>query len=327
MERIDKEKNEGVKPEGYEKYVRRKENAKKTVRKTKDMKAWIDECDRDLSVRFKVIAEDISQQKDLKLVRLIGPTCAGKTTAARMLCKNFAAYGKRLHVISLDDFYFNTDVLREISNKNGNTKIDYDSPDTLDIAELERFVGEIFTKDRSHCPIFDFKVGKRNGYREYLCEDEDVFLFEGIQALYPVVSEIFAKQGHPSTEIYIATQSSIRIGGWVFEPNEIRLMRRIVRDRNFRNSEAEFTFELWHNVRENEEKNIFPYVSLCKYSIDTTQPYEIGVLKPYLISALSALPKGSEYERDGKRILEKLSAVGVISHELIGEDSLYKEFV
>jgi hypothetical protein len=37
----------------------------------------------------------------------------------------------------------------------------------------------------------------------------DIFLFEGIQALYPGVSEVFSAVGHPSAEIYIAPQSAV----------------------------------------------------------------------------------------------------------------------
>lgn len=303
--------------------------AKKKQRpiKLRDHGAWIAECDRRLSAELCTIAEEISRDENIKLIRLIGPTCSGKTTAANMLKERFLACGKHLHIVSIDDFYYDTDILKEMSVRNGKGKIDYDSPETIDIEALEKFVTDIFANDISYCPVFDFNLGKRSGIREMRCGEEDIFLFEGIQVLYPTVSEIFARVGHPSVEVYIAPQSSLEIGGNVFEPNEIRLMRRIVRDRKFRRTEADFTFQLWHAVRENEEKNIFPYVDDCKYSIDSTMPYEIGILKPHLKSALDALPKDSEYRDEADRIMRKIERVLPLSDSLIPKGSLYREFV
>ena len=294
--------------------------------KLKELALWIEQCDERLEGQLDKIAAEVCAE-DVTVLRLIGPTCAGKTTAATMLKRKFRDYGKHLHLVSIDDFYYNTELLRKRSEEQGKESIDYDSPDTIDTEALDRFVTEIFTEDRSHCPIFDFNVGERTGYKEFKCGSEDIFLFEGIQVLYPAVSEIFAKTGHETVEIYIAPRSSIEIGGSVFEPNEIRLMRRIVRDRNFRRTEADFTLRLWRSVRENEEKNIFPFVGDCKYSIDSTMPYEIGILKPYLKRALEAIPENSELSDEKEKMLKKIKGVLSLPDTLIPEGSIYKEFV
>lgn len=305
-----------------------KENKKeKKPVKLRDYSSWVSECDERLSAEFCTVTEEICSDESVKLIRLVGPTCSGKTTAANMLKERFLARGKYLHIVSIDDFYYDTDKLREISSSLGLDNVDYDSPDTIDIDALRSFVNEIFTKDVSHCPIFDFNIGKRSGSREFKCGEEDIFLFEGIQALYPNVSELFANIGHPSVEIYIAPQSAIEVGGSVFDPCEIRLMRRIVRDRNFRRTEAEFTFHLWRSVRQNEEKYIFPFIKDCKYSIDSTMPYEIGILKPYLKKAFSVLPQDSEYRSEADVILKKIERVPTLSDALIKDGSLYREFV
>lgn len=302
---------------------------KKKVRPEKlvDLGAWVAECDARLSAELSRIAEEICADSQIKLIRLVGPTCAGKTTVANMLSDIFETRGKQLHLVSIDDFYYDTDILRARSAEMGMESVDYDSPDTIDIASLEEFVREIFADDYSRCPIFDFREGKRTGYRELHSGERDVFLFEGIQVLYPCVTEIFKNIGHPSVEIYISPQSSIEIGGEVFTPHEIRLMRRIVRDRNFRKTEAELTFMMWQGVRANEEKNIFPFVSDCRYSIDSTMAYEIGILKPYLSAALGAIPANSAYKERADSILSKISRVVPISDKLITPESIYKEFV
>ena len=137
--------------------------------------------------------------------------------------------------------------------------------------------------------------------------------------------ELFEPYGFIS--VYICPQSSVETGGKIFVPNELRLMRRIVRDYNFRNADAEFTMHLWESVRQNEEKNIFPYADACVYKIDSSKPYEIGVLKPYLEKILGVIPPDSPYYKASRQILEKISDIQPISSDLIGEDSLYKEFV
>ena len=124
-------------------YARRKK-----PNKLKNMSAWVEQCDNRLSCDLFDIAERICEDKDVKLIRLVGPTCSGKTTAAKMLMKRFSSLGKHMHTISIDDFYYDTAILRQMSKEKGMTDIDYDSPDTIDMGELKRFVGEIFSNDR-----------------------------------------------------------------------------------------------------------------------------------------------------------------------------------
>ena len=288
---------------------------------------WIVQCEERFSDRLEEIANEICTKRNTHILRLAGPTCSGKTTASNMLSRRFEAMGRRLHIVSIDDFYFDNEVLRANSLKKGDGKIDYDSADTIDWKALRLFTDEIMERDRSECPIFDFKEGKRVGYREYESGPEDVFLFEGIQVLYPEANEIFSSCAEEVVGIYIAPQSSLCVEGATIEPNELRLMRRLVRDVNFRNTPPETTLALWEGVRANEEAHIFPYVGVCEYRIDSTMPYELGVLKPYLERFLTAIPTGNPYYEQGQRILSVLSPVSEISSELILPDTLYKEFV
>ena len=113
----------------------------------------------------------------------------------------------------------------------------------------------------------------------------------------------------------------------MYLPNEIRLMRRLVRDYRFRASTPEFTFYLWQSVRANEEKSIFPYADRCDYFIDSTMPYEIGMLKPYLQTIFARIPKENAFWSDAEKILKKIDAIEEISSDYITENSLYKEFI
>ena len=286
---------------------------------------WIKQCEDSFAKQIYDITESIINKGNIKVIRLYGPSCSGKTTTARLLISYFRRYGKRAHVISIDDFYYNRDYLKKLSEDKGLSGIDYDSPDTIDCKELEAFVQEIFNDDKVSCPIFDFKTGERSGYKTMEIDDNDIFIFEGIQAVYPVVVDLFKK--YDSTSIYIVPQKSIMAGGVCFEPNEIRLMRRLVRDYNFRGTDIATTFKLWDSVRDNEEKNIFPYVAESEYKVNSTMPYEIGILKPYLVKTLSDFDESDSHYEVAKYILERISLVEEISNKLILNGYLYKEFV
>ena len=84
---------------------------------------------------------------------------------------------------------------------------------------------------------------------------------------------------------------------------------------------------LWESVRDNEEKNIFPYVGNSDYTVNSTMEYEIGVLKPYLEDIIEKMDKSDKHYPTARGIKEKISGVEPISAELIREGMLYREFV
>ena len=293
-------------------------------KKILDNAEWIKECEEKFYDNFFDIARDICQERHLRIVRLFGPSCSGKTTAADILIKLFCGFGKKAHVISIDDFFFSRDELLERSRALGLSGIDYDSPNTIDCDALRAFAREIFESSEVHCPTFDFKEGRRIGYKSMKIDENDIFIFEGIQANYPVVTSMLSEYG--SASIYIVAKSPLEINGKLFEPNEIRLMRRLVRDYHFRASKPEFTFMLWESVRANEDKNIFPYTE-SDYSVDSTMEYEIGVLKPYLEDIFAVMDKNDKYYSEAEKILRKIEGVEAIPSELILDGMLYCEFV
>ncbi len=292
-------------------------------------KLWTRESVHDCEARFAAalgaIADELGRKESLRVCTLTGPTCSGKTTAAQMLVSKLSRYGKRMHVISIDDFYYPTDYLRRLSKEKGLDSIDYDSVDTIDLTALGDFAEEIFSSSTVHCPIFDFRHGTRTGYRELSIDENDVFLFEGIQAAYPEVTELLGSHG--SASLYIAPHTPIVTADHTFLPNEIRLLRRIVRDEHFRQTSAEFTMGMWESVRRNEEAHIFPYVSKEHICIDSTMPYEIGMLRPFLERALASVSPNSPHRAEADEILISLQSVPPLPADWIEDGFLYREFI
>lgn len=290
---------------------------------------FIRKCDTDFSERLYLVADKVgsafSNNGSVKIISLSGPTCSGKTTAAGLLSQRLGGYGISVLTVSIDDFYFDRDYLHALATYKGTGKIDYDSVDTIDLDSLKKFIVEICATGRAECPIFDFKTGRRSGMKTLTADKGTVLLFEGIQAIYPEIRALFGSFGLVS--IYICPQTPVSDGGEVFLPDEIRLLRRIVRDSNFRGADVGFTLTLWESVRHNEELNIFPYVSDCDFRIDSTHAYEIRVLKPYLERLLPTFGEDSPHKAAAERILQRIASVTPIDSSLIPQNSLYKEFV
>ncbi len=270
-------------------------------------------------------AEEIAETPKLRLLGLTGPTCSGKTTAANRLTECLVAHGHRVQVISLDDFFYDVNFIRNRAEFDPDAEIDYDSEDTLDIPLLQSVTEKLLAGKETELPCFDFRTGTRSGMRTFSPHPEDVFLFEGIQVLYPKVHAILGGETYRS--LYICAASTIETGGELFSANEIRLMRRLVRDYRYRASPPEFTFYLWQSVRANEEANIFPRAHLCHNTIDSTHPYEIGMLKPYLYEMLMRVPEDNRFFGSAREILKKLVEVEPISSAYMTQNSLYKEFI
>ena len=66
---------------------------------------WIKSCEESFAKQIYDITEDIVKKDGIRVIRLFGPSCSGKTTTARHLISFFRRFGKRAHVISIDDFF------------------------------------------------------------------------------------------------------------------------------------------------------------------------------------------------------------------------------
>lgn len=295
------------------------------LKNEQELRHWVLECDRDLEERMAEVARKVAADPDLHLIGLTGPTCSGKTTTARLLTEEFQKHQRRVHVISIDDFYYDKSVLQARADRDPDIEVDYDSEDTIDAELLEEKTQQLLEGKKTRLPRFDFHSGMRCEGTLIEPRPEDVFLFEGIQVLYPSVDALLRKSNYQS--IYIRPVSTIYAGNEEFDPNEIRLMRRLVRDYLHRSTDPEFTFYVWQSVRENEEKSIFPYAHTCNYFIDSTMPYEIGMLKPYLEQLLGKIPPEGTYYKDAQEVLRQLVEVQAVPSSYMTPNSLYKEFI
>ncbi len=288
-----------------------------------DKRAYVAACEADYEADLsEAVRRTIAS--DCRIVTLSGPTCSGKTTTAKKLISEFSEAGRSVHVVSIDDFYLDRDVLLRRAEATGG-RIDFDSPTTIDMEAFGEAVADILAEREARLPRFDFLSGKRTSYETVPPGDHDVFIFEGIQAIYPEVTAHFS--GHAYCSVGAFAERGIMIGDAFFDRTELRLLRRLVRDYNFRGASPAFTLELWESVRANEELHILPYIDTVDVKIDSTLAYELSALKPYLLPLLAGLPAKHPFRGEARRIEEALSRIDEISKTYIPATSVYREFL
>lgn len=289
-----------------------------------EKRAYVEQCEAGFEAALDAAVARVLSEAKSRIVTLSGPTCSGKTTLARKLISEFSEAGRRVHVISIDDFYLDRSVLLERAAASGGP-IDFDSPTTIDMDTFGVAVADILAGRPTAIPRFDFKSGCRSGYETIDPDEQDVYIFEGIQAIYPEVTAHF--EGHDYFAVTVYANRGLRVLGEEIDRTELRLLRRLVRDYNFRGATPTFTLELWRSVRANEDLHIIPYLGNADVLLDSTLGYELSVLKPFLLPLLSSIPEDNGFRPEADRIRRVLSHVDEITKSYIPEISLYREFL
>ena len=265
------------------------------------------------------IANEIATIPHIKILTLSGPTCSGKTTTSYILEHEIEKRGMTVKIISIDDFYRNrADILED-------EKPDYESISAIDFSIFQSCVEKILEGKTAMLPIYDFIDGQRKGFVPYLPSDHEIIIFEGIQAIYPEILSMLPK--NISKSIYISVADDINAYGTYFKKREIRFFRRLVRDFLFRSATPERTLELWEGVVENEDKNIIPNEKYADYIINSFMPYELGVIKPYILNMVSYnFNNGKEFHLYHE-LKQKLDKIIEIPSHFVPEDSVFREFI
>lgn len=286
----------------------------------KDIVSLVNECEKDFEARLDIASKQIVNSGATNIL-LSGPTCAGKTTTAQKIISDFVEIGKKVTIISIDDFFLDREEERAVCH---DKKIDYDSVDVLDLPLLAECIENAKAGNTIKVPKFDFLTQSLIGYEEHTIGENEVFIYEGIQAVYPEITSLF--DGN-YIGIFIDVLDDVAINGVSFKKHEIRLIRRLVRDRKFRGASPDFTFYLWETVRENEKKSIYPNKNICTVQIDSFMGYELFLMKKYLKEVLSEVKADSKYYEKATKLISKIDAFKEIDYKYIPDNSLYTEFL
>jgi len=293
------------------------------VSSKEEAQTYISECEEQFHRDITSALESLFEHASPKIIALSGPTCSGKTTTAELLTRRIACGGEKAVVLSIDDFFRNAGRINVIKEESP----DYDSVNAIDLPLLGEVTGQLLRGEKKVLiPRFDFTVGARSGMREYSPAVNDIYVYEGIQAVYPEVTALF---GDAYRSIFISVMDDICYRGVTLSSHELRLLRRLVRDNRFRNATAEFTLHLWEGVRENEERHIFPNAKDCDVYINSFLPYEPFIIADDAEALLKTVPESSRYRKTADALMEKLRVFEnpYFEDRMVPEHSVYREFI
>lgn len=270
------------------------------------------------------IADMICTSEDTKKIVLIaGPSSSGKTTFSKRLAVELRVNKKKPVTIGLDDYFLN----RKDTPLDEEGNLDYESINALDIKRFNHDLVELIAGKEVEIPIFNFKTGMRDTKtRKLKLLNDSVIVIEGIHGLNDILTS--AVDNRDKFRIYVSALTSLNLD----EHNRIyttdnRLLRRIVRDNQFRGISAKETIERWHLVRRGEEKNIFPFQENADVIFNSALMYEIFVLKGYATKLLCEIDSTCPEYIESKRLLGFLSYFLEAPTKDIPEDSILKEFI
>ena len=270
------------------------------------------------------IADQIAEKKKARVVLIAGPSSSGKTTTSKKLALELQAMGYVPKIIGLDCFYVGHD--RNPVDENGN--LDFECLEALDIQLLNEELVDLLDGKEVIIPTYNFMTGvqsfeKKNTLK--LAENE-ILIMEGIHGLNPKLTPKIPEDMKFKIYLSALTQLNLDDHNRISTSNN-RLIRRIVRDYQFRGKSAAGTIAMWPSVRNGEEKHIFPFQNNADAILNTALDYELSVLKIYAEPLLRCVkPTESEYV-DACTLLSFLDNFATIDPTAVPPRSIIREFI
>ena len=269
------------------------------------------------------IADDIVKNDKIKVILIAGPSSSGKTTFAQRLGIQLRLNGLKPVTISVDNYF----VERPQNPKDENGNYNFECLEAIDVKLFNEHLVRLLNGEEVEMPTFDFEVGTKRykGNTLKLAEDE-VLVIEGIHCLNDKLTPLIPKE--QKYKIYISCLTVLNID----EHNRIsttdtRLIRRIVRDSQFRGYKALHTLQMWDSVVAGEEKNIFPFQEEADSMFNSSLIYELAVLKDYAMPLLAEIDNSNKEYSEAKRLHRMLGYFESIPADYLPSNSLLREFV
>jgi uridine kinase len=258
-----------------------------------------------------------------RVLLLAGPSSSGKTTTAHKLSKSFDQMGICAPVVSLDDFFMGMENYPRLPDGTP----DMESVEALDLPLINRTLQELIETGDAWFPTFDFLRSRRASEENHIVLGQNgILILEGLHALNPRMVEML--DSGALFHAYVSTRTRYTDGDRpVLCPRDARLIRRMVRDHNFRGRLPVDTLLTWDDVLSGEEKHIYPYRDSVDFAINSSHDYEGCVFHHYILPMLEPLKDNRVCAGKIREIAEILEAFDDIDHHHIPPDSLLREFI
>lgn len=274
--------------------------------------------------KIAYIADEITSDKNIKIVLISGPSSSGKTTFAQRLSIQLRVNGKKTYALSLDDYFVN----RSLTPKDENGDYDFETIKAVDLDLFNEQLLDLMAGETVNIPVYNFITGEREFTREPVTlSKEHIIIVEGIHGLNDELTKNIPHKN--KYKIYISALTQLNIDNHNhIATSDLRLIRRIVRDNTHRGNNALKTMELWDNVLRGAEKYIFPYQENADAIFNSALVYELCVLKKYALPLIKEIDEDSEFFPERQRLLKFLSYFKTLECEsAIPNTSILREFI
>ena len=271
----------------------------------------------------KIADEIYRRRKMVRIVSIAGPSSSGKTTTANRLCIQLRVNGIKPFLISLDDYFIDRD--KTPLDEKG--EHDFESLSAINIELFNKNLNDLMQGREVTLPRYDFKTGKScSDGRTITLPENGVLVIEGIHGLNPNLYADVPK--YSVYKIYVSALTALNIDNHNRIPTtDGRLIRRMVRDFQYRGHSPIDTLKRWASVRNGEDRNIFPYQENADAMFNSTFVCEFSVLKKYAEPLLRQVPADIPEYREVKRLLKFLSFFEEMDDSTIPPNSILREFI
>jgi uridine kinase len=275
--------------------------------------------------RISRIADEVhGRGKAARIVCIAGPSSSGKTTFIKRLRVQLQVLGMNPLAISLDDYYCD----REKTQKDDMGEYDFESLEALRIDLLQDHLGDLLSGETVKTAHYDFKTGKshEDGGLAMHLDHHSVLMLEGIHGLNP---KLLAQIGKDEAfRVFICPLAQLTFDRVTrVHASDMRLIRRIVRDRHSRGYSAAASITRWDSVRAGERKHIFPFQHHADAVFDSSLIYEAAVLKVYAERYLLEVPHDNDAWPTAFRLLNLVDRFVALYPDRVPPTSILREFI
>ena len=275
--------------------------------------------------KISQIADLIVKNEDKgKIILIAGPSSSGKTSFAQRLSIQLRVNKLNPVAISLDDYFVN----REDTPLDEEGNFDFESIYSIDLELFNEHLESLIMGYEVEIPHFNFKLGRREYIGKKLkIHEHQPIVIEGIHGLNSLLTKSIPDGN--KFKIYVSALTQLNLDEHNRIPTtDLRLIRRIVRDNQFRGHDAVRTIQMWPSVRRGEDKNIFLFQEEADVMFNSAAIYELSVLKKYAEPLLREIGKEKREYREAKRLLKFLQYFSTIDEEIdIPPTSIVREFI
>ena len=269
------------------------------------------------------IAQKIKDRKDVRMVLIAGPSSSGKTTFANKLGMALRVQGIKPVTLSTDNYF----VERENNPKDSEGNYDFECIEAIDTKLFNQQLIDLLDGKEVELPTFDFLVGSKKYLGNKLkLESDEILIIEGIHCLNDKLTSLIPKEN--KFKVYISDLTVLNIDYYNrISTTDTRLIRRMVRDFNFRGYSALHTLKMWKSVNRGEQKNIFPYQEEADCMFNSSIVYELAALKKYAMPLLEEITNDNPEYSEARRLISMLQYFDEVDSEWIPNNSLLREFI